>query len=267
MNRRNILIVVSVVLVVVVALAVSYVLFWAPPSKQNFVDAKADAEKITTYEGSKLLQDYIAAVNKNADAGQTGEKLYSSVSDERNKIHEAVMSREELSEKISKSPVVRDEEVMSVYTTYNTQEQKYSAYMHDYSELYPYFKSSFTTCLKTFSVISETENLNKLVEAHDKAAKPCLDDLSKVEASPVEPLSEYATEFKRIINERRKAFDAYNKQELDTAGVGNRIKELSNDFSKLDPAPGLKEYVQEARFNGELTKLVELLDKKAQSAN
>lgn len=267
MNRKNILIAVSVVLVVAVALVVSYLTFWAPPSKQDFATAKEDGIKISSYEGSKLLQSYVAAVNKNADAGQTGEKLYASVSAERDKLHEAIMSREELSEKIAKSPVTRDEEVMTAYTTYNTQELKYAAYMHDYPELYPYFKSSFTTCLNTFKVISETKDLNKLVEAHDKAAKPCLEDLSKVEASPIKPLAEYATEFKRIINERRKAFDAYNKQEIDTAGVGARIKELSNEFSKLDPAPGLKEYVAEARFNGELNDFIDLLGKKAESTN
>ncbi len=250
------------VITVIAIIAALYVLLWAPPTKQDFTDAKTKAEKITTYSGSELLGTFVAKINEQSRSGLIQQKLVDSASNEKKKVIEAVNARAELATELGASRVVRDEEVKKTYETYAAKEAKYRNYMTGYVEAYPAYKSSFDTCIKVFQIKAE-DDITKLAGLHRAASKPCFDDLAIVEKSSVTPLADYAKEFRRIINERQKTFDGIETKMLDTSEAGKRIKELGAEYSKNDPTEALQKFVTNARFNGELNDLIKILDDKA----
>lgn len=256
----------AVVVVAAVLLAVLYVNVWAQPTKQDFTAAKADAEKIATYSGTKLLGEFVTKVNEQSKAGKAQQALTDSVAAEKKKVIDAVAARQSLAEDIESSRVVRDKDIKKSFGTYAAQEAKYRTYLTGYAETYPAYKSSFTTCVKIFQLSEEAKkNLTKIAALHRAAAKPCFEDLDTVAASPITPLANYAKEFKRIIMERQKVFDALEKKTLDIQVANDRIKQLGADYSKNNPAEDLQKFVDDARFNGELNALIDALDSKAKA--
>lgn len=268
LNRKTAIIGAAAVIAVIAALVTAlYFTLWMGPSKQDFSDAKAKADKIKTYNGSTLLTDYARIINTERRAGTTGDELINAGSAEKKKVLDAINSRAELAEQISKSRVVRDESVKKVFDTYYAQEQKYDAYIEGYANVYAYYISSFGTCVKAFQINDAAgTDLTKYAGLHRTAAKPCLQDLSTVAKSSITPLANYAKEFTRIINERQKVFDGLEKKTLDSKAASDRIKELGNDYSKNDPVEALQKFVKEAGFDGELNKLIDTLDEKAKAS-
>lgn len=244
-----------------------YLMVLAPPTKQDFSDAKAKAEKITTYSGSQLLSTFVVKVNDQSRAGLTQQKLADSAAAEKKEVVDAITARAELAEELQASRVVRDEQVKKAYDTYAAKEAKYRNYIIGYTHAYPAYKSSFATCIKVFQINDGAANdITKLAGLHRTAAKPCIEDLTSVEKTSITPLASYAKEFHRIINERQKTFDGIEKKTLDTDKAGDRITELGADYSKNDPTEALQKFISGSRFDGELTELIKLLDTKAKAA-
>lgn len=269
LNRKTRIILVGAAgLLAVAAIIVAlYLMVWAPPTKQDFTDAKASAEKITTYKGSELLSKFVVKINEQSRAGLTQQKLADSAAEEKKKAVDAVTARAELAKELQASRIVRDEQVKKTYDTYAAKEAKYRVYITGYADVYPAYKSSFDTCVKVFQINDGAANdLTKLAGLHRTASKTCFEDLAIVEKSSITPLANYAKEFHRIIDERQKTFDGIEKKTLDTDKAGDRIKELGADFSKNDPTEALQKFISESRFDGELTALIKLLDDKAKAA-
>lgn len=243
-----------------------YLMVWAPPTKQDFTESKAKAEKIATYSGSQLLNAFVVKINEQSRAGLTQQKLADSASQEKKKVVDAVNARAELAEELKASRVMRDEQVKKAYDTYAAKEEEYRNYITGYVEAYPAYKSSFDTCIKVFQINDEAgDNLTKFAGLHRTASKPCFEDLATVKKSSVTPLANYAKEFERIINERQKTFDGLEDKTLDTDKAGSRIKELSAEYSKNDPTEALQKFISDSRFDGELNELIKLLDNKAKA--
>ena len=257
----------TVVIAVIALLAVLYVNVWAQPTKQDFTAAKADAEQIATYSGTKLLGEFVTKVNEQSKAGKAQQSLNDSVAAEKKKVIDAVAARQSLAENIESSRVVRDKDIKKSFDTYAAQEAKYRTYIKGYVDTYPAYKSSFATCIKVFQISEEAKkNLTKIAALHRTAAKPCFKDLDIVATSPITPLANYAKEFKRIIMERQKVFDGLEKKTLDIQVANDRIKQLGADYSKNNPAEALQKFVDDARFNGELNALIDALESKAKAA-
>lgn len=266
--NRNAWIIGGVIAVILAAalIAILYLSFWAPPTKQDFADAKATAEKITTYSGSTLLGEFIAKVNQQSSAGLIQQKLVDATADEKKKVVDAVNTRKVLAKKLQASRIVRDEQVKKAYDTYAAKEEKYRTYIVGYADTYPAYKSSFSTCIKVFQINDQaSNNITKLAGLHRAAAKPCLEDLDAVAKSTITPLADYAKEFRRIINERQKVFDGIEKKTLDTDEAGDRISELGADYTKNNPVEALQKFVKDSRFNGELNALIKVLDDKVKT--
>ena len=267
LNRKAwIAIAVGVVVLIAAIVALLYFTMWANPTKQDYVDAKAKAEKIATYSGSELLSAFVVKTNEQSRAGLTQQKLADSVGDEKKKVADAISARATLAEELKNNIVVRDEDVKKAYDIYASKEAKYRSYISGYTEAYPAYRSSFATCIKVFEINDQAkDNLTKLAGLHRSASKDCFVDLAAVEKTSITPLVDYAKEFRRIINERQKTFDGIEKKTLDTSEAGKRIKELGNEYSENDPTEALQKFVTESRFDGELNALIAVLDTKAKA--
>lgn len=256
----------AVVILATALLAFLYLSFWAPPSRQDFADAKATAEKITTYSGSALLGDFVQKVNQQNGADLSWQELAEVAANEKKKVVEAMNARKKLAEKLQASPIVRDEQVKKAHDVYAAKEAEYRTYILGYADTYPAYKSSFTTCIKVFQINDQAGGvITKLAGLHRTAAKPCLEDLNVVAKSPITPLADYAKEFRRIINERQKVFDGIEKKTLDTDEAGDRITQLGADYTKNNPVSALQKFIKDSLFDGELDALIKLLDEKVKT--
>lgn len=267
-SNRKTLIIGSIGGVVAIAaiLAAMYLLLWAPPTKEDFSEAKTTADKIATYRGSQLLGTFVTKVNEQSRSGLVQQELAAAANTEKTKVLDAVNARAKLADELSSSRIVRDAEVKKAFDTYAAKEIKYRTYMTGYVEAYPAYRSSFDTCMKVFDINDEAgENLTKYAGLHRAASGPCFEDLAIVEKSSITPLAQYAKEFRRIINERQKTFDGLEAKTLDTDKAGARIKELGTEYTKNNPTEGLKKFVDESLFNGELNALIKLLDDKVKA--
>lgn len=270
LNRKTWVIIAAVagfIVLVAAVLALLYVNVWAQPGKQDFSDASVRAKKISDQGASKSLGEFITKVNEQSRAGVTQPKLAESAAEQKKKIDGLLASRSKLGEELGSSIVMRDEQVKKAYDTYMAQEKKYYTYTKGYSDIYPAYRSSFTTCLKVFEIVGKAgTNVTDYAGLQRTASKPCFADLDIVASSPITPLANYAKEFKRIINERQKVFDQLEKKTLAEDAAGTRIKELGNDYTKNNPVEALNEFVKDAGFNGELNNFIKLLDDKAKAA-
>lgn len=270
LNRKTWIIIGSAVAGVAVIAAVLlglYFAVWAQPSKQDFEAASKTAKEISNTGASKELTALVTKANQEIRAGKVQPALTEAVAAEKKKVDDLVAKRATLNETLKGSIVQRDEEIKKSYDTYVAQEAKYSRYMTGYAASYPYYRSSLSTCLKPFQINDKVSNdVTKYAALHKEASVDCYEDLDLLLKSSIKPIADYGKEFKRIIGERQKVFDQLEEKTLDTSKAGARIKELGNDFTKNDPTQGLQDAVKDAGFNGELDKLIKLLDDKAKAA-
>lgn len=255
-------IIATVALIAGAAYAV-WALLLAPPTKQDFVDAKATMDKVVTFRGSVGLNDFYAKTIERARAGDSQDKLLESTKAERDKTLETLEKRHALIDELRDSRILRDEEVKKAFDTFDAREARYSKYIRDYMDAFPVFRSSFITCIKVFQINDEAGGDNRKLAGLQRAASgPCLEDLDALAKSPITPYADYAKEFARIIRERQKVFDGIENKTLAEKPAGDRLKELANDYSANDPTEGIKKYGEEAVFTDEIKTLRDLIDKK-----
>lgn len=251
----------AAVLVVGAAIAI-WMVFLAPPTKQDFVQARQKAEKITTYSGTTLLREFHAKVVAEAQKGAKQEDLARAANEEKKKTVAALESRAKLMNEIGESRVMRDEGVKKKFDTYQAREERYATYIRDYIEAFPLYRSSFDTCIDAFQVARKATSDKTLATLHTAATKDCNQDLSELAQSPITPLARYAKEFKRILAERQKVFESVADDSLSTSEASEKITKLNEDYSRNDPTDDLRKYGNDAVFKGELNALIAALKKK-----
>lgn len=264
MSRKAKIILISVagVLAVGVIAAVLYLTLWMPPTKQDFTDAKKDAEKIIEYKGLTQVNDFIKVINKQYYAGKTGQELADSAKKERDQAVNAANKRAELAEKLSKSRVLRDAEVKKLYDVYAPIEVTYGAFIRNYTTEYPKYMTSAASCSKTFKLGAANKSFAQIAETHAEYRKVCLKDLAVLEKSPITPYVAYAKEFKALVNERQKIFDDIVSKDLTLKNAIPKIEASNKKYDSIWVQEEMKEYRKKQVFDGELQALTDLLDKK-----
>jgi hypothetical protein len=265
-NKKKVTLIGAIVAAIVLIGAIGYgiwAMFLAPPTKQDFTDAKATMDEVVTHRGSVGLNDFYAKTVERARAGDSQDKLIESTKAERDKTLETLEKRHALIDELRGSRILRDQEVKKAFDTFDARETRYSNYIRDYMNAFPPYRSSFITCIKVFQINDNAaNNLTVLAGRHRTAAKPCLEDLDALAKSPITPYANYAKEFARIIRERQKVFDGIENKTLAEKPAGDRLQQLANDYSKNDPTDGIKKYGEEAVFTDEIKNFRELIDKK-----
>ncbi len=236
---------------------------WMPPSKDDFVKAKKDAEKIIEYSGLTQMNAFGDAMNVQYRKGKTGQELVDATKQERQKTLEAVDNRAKLAEQLRGSRVLRDAEVKKAYDAYAPIEVTFDAYVRNYVNEYPKYLTSVVSCSKPFNLGVEAKTLKEAAQVHGKYGKICLEDLARLEKSPLPPYVTYAKEFKAMINERQKVLDGFANGTIKAKDATPRITATNEKYRTIWPNDKLKEYRKSQLFNGELKKLTEVLAKKA----
>lgn len=255
-------IIAAVALVGLAAYAV-WAMFLAPPSKQDFANARATMQEVTKHRGSVGLSAFHVKVVERARAGDSQEKLLESTKSERNKTLETLETRARLIDELRSNPALRDKEVKQAFETFDARETRYSAYVRDYMDAFVPFRSSFVTCIKVFQINDEAGDDNrKLAGLHRTAAGPCLEDLDALAKSPMTPYADYGKEFARIIRERQEVFDGIENKTLAEKPAGDKLKQLANDYSNNDPTAEIRKYGEAAVFTDEIKTLTDLLERK-----
>ncbi len=271
MNRLNrttriIIGVVTAFLVIGGILLALSLTIWAQPSKQDFSDAMAKAEKIKTYSGLTLLKEFSQKVIAGSDENKSQQALIDHAAEEKKKTEDALNNRMKLSKEIGEGAAVGDKEVAKAYATYQAREIRYSNYVRDYMNTYPVYQSSFTTCLDVFTFTRSVTNPNEYAAAQRKASEDCIVDLKQFEKSPITPFASYAKDFMSIINDRQVIFDALERKEIDPdKETSKKISDITSRYSKISISKELREYGEAATFNNELNDLIKLLDEKVKT--
>ncbi len=265
-SKKRTLLIAGAAVGIIALIAVGYIvwtIFLAPPSKQDFADAKNKAEKITEYSGTTLLREFYVKVGAEARKGVSQQKLVQASNPEKQKTINALKSRAKLAKEIEGSRVLHDAETKKVFASYSAREDRYSKYIQDYLEALPMYESSFLTCADVFQITKMTTDEKQLAKVHKAASIDCVQDLTTLAKSPIPPFANYAKEFKRIIVERQKVLDGIQDGTLSTEKASAKVKELSADFSRNNPTNDIKKYGEEAVFNGELNNLIKVLTEKS----
>lgn len=252
------------VLLVGVLLLVLWLTLWMPPSKADFAAAKKTADKIKEYKALDQLRTFANTTTIESRVGKSQQQLVDAVSKDRQKVMDLADKRSKAVEELRGSKVVRDAEVKKAFDAYAKAEARYQKYLHDFTEVYPVYRSSLVTCQAIYEIGSKVKNVKELAAAHSTASKNCLVDLGKLEKSPL-PYAAYATKFKALVAERQVVFDAVNKGTLTVPQAAVRLNAIGDKYSssKISPSSAVVKYGNDAILHGELTKLVELLNKNA----
>lgn len=251
------------ILLIGVVILTLWLAVWMPPSKDDFVKAKKDAEKIVEYSGLTQMNDFAKAMNVKYREGKTGQELVDATKAERQKTLEAIDNRAKLAEQLRGSRVLRDAEVKKSFDVYAPIEVTFDAYVRNYTNEYPKYLTSVVSCSKPFNLGAKATTLKEAAKAHGEYGKVCLEDLAKLEKSPLPPYVKYAKEFKDVINERQKVLDGAANGTITAQAATPRITASNGKYRTIWPNDALKEYRKTQMFNGELKKLIEVLDKKA----
>lgn len=267
MNRTKWILLAVTALVILGALfAALYFALWAPPSKQDFTEAKADAQKIAAQKASESLRSYALAVSDSSRAGKQGTELAAAGSEHKKATLQALAERMNLAKNLQDSRVLRDEEVKAAYDIYWQREQKYSRYVQGYAESFPVFSSSLKTCGKVFTATRDVADPNQFASKHTEVSKDCLTDLGALDKTTIPPYAEYAKTMRSVVVDRQKAFDDLASSKITVRDLTARIKKANEPIATIDPSSKVATFAKESFFNGELNKLIALLDKKAQKA-
>lgn len=265
-NKKKAIIIGAIIAAVVLVGAAAYAvwaLFLAPPTKQDFAQAKMTMDEVVTHRGSEGLNDFYAKTVERARAGDSQAKLLESTKAERDKTLQTLEKRQALIAELRDSPIQRDKEFKKAFDTFDARETRYSKYIRDYMDAFPPYRSSFITCIKVFQINDQAGGDNrKLAGLHRTAAKPCLEDLDALAKSPITPYADYAKEFARIVRERQEVFDGIENKTLAEKPAGDKLKQLANDYSDNDPTAEIRKYGEEAVFTDEIKTLRDLIDKK-----
>ena len=267
-KKRKILIAAGVAVAVLIALFTTlYLMLWAPPSKDDFTSAQADAENIRKALVSPSLSQFARTAISERQAGKTYTELMSSLKDERQTIDENLAKREEGVAKLRDSKVRRDEEVDGAFATYEAKEAKFDAYVRGYVEAFPLFQSVGNTCIDAFEITRKTQDITQYASFHKTALEDCIPDLDKLAAvKGNKPLSDYGKEYRRILLARQKVFDEVASGKTASPELSAAVKKAGEDVANNDPSPALAKLIKDSSLNGELNALIELLTKKAKAA-
>lgn len=267
MNRKRLIpVVAGGVVVVLVALVVLWITVWAPPSKTDFKTAQADAQAISDTKVSPLISQYISAVTTQSQAGKTYDQFAPGLKNQKSHIEANLAKREASNQKIKSSKVRRDTDVSNAYDTYAAKEQKFQQYAKGYTEAYPLFRSSFTTCAPIFDVADKAVDFVKdTADVHRKASQPCLKDLRRLAAvKGIDPLAMYGRKFIAIVEMRQKAFDDFKSGKISGEILVQKLKKTGDAVrANQPPIDKLSKLAKSSSFNGELKALIAVLKKKA----
>ena len=244
-------------------LLVLWLTLWTPPSKQDFAAAKKTADKIIEYQGTVELGKFTAAMNAEYRAGRSGQAALDAASDERQRAVNAADSRAKLAEQLRASKALRDPEVKKAFDTYASVEATYGAYIRNFASEYPKYMESAMSCMKVFKLSPESKSYKEIAEAHAATNKACLNDLAKLEKSPLPPYVAYAKEFKGVVNERQKVFDGLANNTVTPTAAVKRIAATNDKYRTIWPQDEVDKYRKTQTFDGELKKLADVLGEKA----
>lgn len=248
-------------------LLVLWLTVWSLPTKEDFVAAKKDAETIANHSALSEVGKFITATNAQYNAGKTGQALVEAGRAERDEAIEIADKRSRLAERLDKSKVLRDAEVKKAYEVYAPIEVRYRAYVHNYTNEYPVYLTSTASCRKTFNLNAAGKSYKQLAKLHATYMKPCLADLAKLETSPIAPYVTYAKEYKDLVDDRQETLVGLANGTMTITAATKRLSAENEKYFTIYPQEEMKKYRKQQVFNGELKKLIKLLEKKAEQAS
>lgn len=253
--------------VLFVIAVIAALIFWLlPPSKKDFVAAKAVAEKIKEYKVTTSFREFTAATSAAYKENKSYDHIVTAATEKKKKLIDALNARSENAAKIKQSRVMKDKDVEAAYATYLARENKYSTYLRNYADTYPAYLASFGSCDAIYQVTKQTRDIKAYAGLHKKAAEGCLKDLTRLSKMPHKPLADFAKEYIRIVNGRQKVFDGIANDSMPIAQANDAMQQLSADVSNNNPTDELTALNKDSRFNGELNALSKLLGEKAEQA-
>lgn len=264
-QQRNIFIAGGALAVLLVVVLITlWLTVWAPPSQQDFKDARAT---VTTIDESydkidDAYQKYFREVRFGFAGGKTRDTVVEESAAEKRAYIEAMSSHKAATKSLAESKAYRDTDVAKAFDVFMAKDKTYVANLDGF--VYPIlaFRSSLTTCDDVYKVA--TAGFPKLIASqHKEASKDCLADLDETAKSKPGPLAKYGKKVAELVRERQVAFDKAASGEMSLEDSAKRIKELGNEYGRLDPLGEVNKNAKSLTFAAELDALEKVLDRKA----
>lgn len=250
--------------VIVAALVAMWVLVWAPPSQQDFKDARATVTKIDdSYEKiDDAYQKYFREVRSGFASGKTRDVVVKESAEEKKKYIDTMNSHLASLKKFEESKAYKDPEVASAYDKFIAKDKQYVANVDSF--IYPIhaFISSLNTCKDVYEVINAALPVF-VAKQHKEASKDCLADHDEAANSKPGPFAEYGKKSAIHVRERQIIFDKTAKEEMSINDSVKKLRELSAKYVGLDPFSEVTKKAKAINFADELAALKKVLERKA----
>lgn len=250
--------------VLAAGLLVLWVTLWAPPSRQDFKDARATLKTIDdSYEKiDDAYQKYYREVRYGIRGGKPRSTVLAESAADKKAYLEAMDNHKAAIEDFEENKAYKDAEVATAYGKFITKDKQFVANSEGF--VYPLlpFTSSLYTCEDVFQVASAGFP-KAIAKQHKEASNDCLADLDEAAQSKPGPLATYGKKFAAIIRERQSVFDKAASGDMSLEDSSKKIREISGQYGVLDPLGEVQKDAKAVNFADELDALKKLLDRKA----
>lgn len=250
--------------VLVAGLIILWVTVWAPPSQQDFKDARTTVKTIDdSYEKiDDAYRKYYREVRFGLASDKTREAVIDESAAEKKKYLEVVASHRAELKAFEENRAYKDPDVATAYDKFAAKDKIYIANSEGF--VYPLFAfmSSLDTCDDVFQA-TKAGGPAAIAKQHKEVSKACLADLDEAASTKAGPLATYGKKFAAIVRERQVVFDKTAKGEISYEDSIIKIKELAAQYSALDPIGEVNKNTKALNFADELDALKKVLDRKA----
>jgi hypothetical protein len=250
--------------VLVMVLIVLWVTLWAPPSKQDFKDARATVKAIDdSYEKiDDAYRKYFQEVRFGFAAGKTREVVIAESAAEKKTYVDVMNSHQAAITTFEESKVYKDPDVASAYDKFIAKDKLYVANVDGF--IYPFvaFRSSLDTCKDVYDV-AKAGVPTLIAKQHKEASKDCLADHDEAASSKAGPFADYGKKSAAHVRERQVVFDKTAREEISLEDSIKKLRELATKYGGLDPLGEVNKNAKAINFADELDALKKILDRKA----